>query len=157
MSSPVCRASARCRFGAGEYAMRIWLDPNKVAARGLTASDVVSAMQEQNVQVSAGQLGAEPMPTRSDYLLSINACGRLQTEEEFGNIILKSGDNGEIVRLRDVARIEMGSGSYALRASSITRMRSVSVSSSHRAPTPSSCLTRCAARWPSWRPASRTA
>lgn len=60
-------------FGAGEYAMRIWLDPNKVAARGLTASDVVSAMQEQNVQVSAGQLGAEPMPTRSDYLLSINA------------------------------------------------------------------------------------
>lgn len=116
MSSPVCRASARCRFGAGEYAMRIWLDPNKVAARGLTASDVVSAMQEQNVQVSAGQLGAEPMPTRSDYLLSINARGRLQTEEEFGNIILKSGDNGEIVRLRDVARIEMGSGSYALRA-----------------------------------------
>ena len=66
-------------FGAGEYAMRIWLDPNKVAARGLTASDVVSAMQEQNVQVSAGQLGAEPMPTRSDYLLSINAQGRLQT------------------------------------------------------------------------------
>ncbi|HHR0779321.1 TPA: multidrug efflux RND transporter permease subunit SdeB [Serratia marcescens] len=103
-------------FGAGEYAMRIWLDPNKVAARGLTASDVVSAMQEQNVQVSAGQLGAEPMPTRSDYLLSINAQGRLQTEEEFGNIILKSGDNGEIVRLRDVARIEMGSGSYARRA-----------------------------------------
>ncbi|HGM6701011.1 multidrug efflux RND transporter permease subunit SdeB [Serratia marcescens] len=103
-------------FGAGEYAMRIWLDPNKVAARGLTASDVVSAMQEQNAQVSAGQLGAEPMPTRSDYLLSINAQGRLQTEEEFGNIILKSGDNGEIVRLRDVARIEMGSGSYALRA-----------------------------------------
>ncbi|MCC4104651.1 multidrug efflux RND transporter permease subunit SdeB [Serratia ureilytica] len=103
-------------FGAGEYAMRIWLDPNKVAARGLTASDVVNAMQEQNVQVSAGQLGAEPMPTRSDYLLSINAQGRLQTEEEFGNIILKSGDNGEIVRLRDVARIEMGSGSYALRA-----------------------------------------
>ncbi|WP_421105558.1 multidrug efflux RND transporter permease subunit SdeB [Serratia marcescens] len=103
-------------FGAGEYAMRIWLDPNKVATRGLTASDVVSAMQEQNVQVSAGQLGAEPMPTRSDYLLSINAQGRLQTEEEFGNIILKSGDNGEIVRLRDVARIEMGSGSYALRA-----------------------------------------
>ncbi|HEJ7870648.1 TPA: multidrug efflux RND transporter permease subunit SdeB [Serratia marcescens] len=103
-------------FGAGEYAMRIWLDPNKVAARGLTASDVVSAMQEQNVQVSAGQLGAEPMPTRSDYLLSINAQGRLQTEEEFGNIILKGGENGEIVRLRDVARIEMGSGSYALRA-----------------------------------------
>ena len=103
-------------FGAGEYAMRVWLDPNKVAARGLTASDVVKAMQEQNVQVSAGQLGAEPMPKDSDYLLSINAQGRLKDEEEFGKIILKSGDNGEIVRLRDVARIEMGSGSYALRS-----------------------------------------
>src|SRR5471032_2501047 len=103
-------------FGAGEYAMRVWLDPNKVASRGLTASDVVAAMREQNVQVSAGQLGAEPMPTKSDYLLSINAQGRLKNEEEFGNIILKSGDNGEIVRLRDVARIEMGSGSYALRS-----------------------------------------
>ena len=103
-------------FGAGEYAMRVWLDPNKVAARGLTASDIVKAMQEQNVQVSAGQLGAEPMPKDSDYLLSINAQGRLKDEDEFGKIILKSGDNGEIVRLRDVARIEMGSGSYALRA-----------------------------------------
>ncbi|WP_034947137.1 efflux RND transporter permease subunit [Erwinia oleae] len=103
-------------FGAGEYAMRIWLDPTKVAARGMTANDVVAAVQEQNVQVSAGQLGAEPMPTKSDFLLSINARGRLQSEEEFGNIILKSGDDGQIVRLRDVARIEMGSGSYALRA-----------------------------------------
>jgi len=103
-------------FGAGEYAMRVWLDPNKVAARGLTASDVVAAMREQNVQVSAGQLGAEPMPTKSDYLLSINAQGRLKNEEEFGNIILKTSDDGTIVRLHDVARIEMGSGSYALRS-----------------------------------------
>lgn len=103
-------------FGAGEYAMRVWLDPNRVAARGLTASDVISAMQEQNVQVSAGQLGAEPMPNQSDFLLSINAQGRLQNEDEFGNIILKTTDDGSIVRLRDVARIEMGSGSYALRS-----------------------------------------
>ncbi|WP_158781493.1 efflux RND transporter permease subunit [Pantoea sp. BAV 3049] len=103
-------------FGAGEYAMRIWLDPNKVAARGMTAGDVVAAIQEQNVQVSAGQLGAEPMPNKSDFLLSINAQGRLQSEQEFGNIILKNGDDGQIVRLRDVARIEMGSGSYALRS-----------------------------------------
>ncbi|MFS2225821.1 multidrug efflux RND transporter permease subunit OqxB [Pantoea sp. B65] len=103
-------------FGAGEYAMRVWLDPNKVAARGLTASDVVSAMQEQNVQVSAGQLGAEPMPNQSDFLLSINAQGRLQNEEQFGDIILKTTAEGSIVRLRDVARIEMGSGSYALRS-----------------------------------------
>ncbi|WP_213989325.1 efflux RND transporter permease subunit [Sodalis sp. dw_96] len=103
-------------FGAGEYAMRVWLDPQKVASRGMTASDVVAAIREQNVQVSAGQLGAEPMPTTSDFLLSINARGRLENEEEFGNIILKSGDDGEVVRLRDVARIEMGAGSYALRS-----------------------------------------
>ena len=103
-------------FGAGEYAMRVWLDPNKVAARGLTASDVVSAMQEQNVQVSAGQLGAEPLKKQSDFLLSINTQGRLESEEEFGNIILKTASDGTLVRLRDVARIEMGSGSYALRS-----------------------------------------
>jgi multidrug efflux pump len=96
--------------------MRVWLDPNKVAARGLTASDVVTAMQEQNVQVSAGQLGAEPLPKESDFLISINAQGRLHTEEEFGNIILKTSQDGSLVRLRDVARIEMGSGSYALRS-----------------------------------------
>ncbi|WP_210081623.1 multidrug efflux RND transporter permease subunit OqxB [Pantoea endophytica] len=103
-------------FGAGEYAMRVWLDPNKVAARGLTASDVVSAMQEQNVQVSAGHLGAEPLKKQSDFLLSINTQGRLESEEQFGNIILKTADDGTLVRLGDVARIEMGSGSYALRS-----------------------------------------
>jgi len=103
-------------FGAGEYAMRIWLDPNKVAARGLTASDVVTAMQEQNVQVSAGQLGAEPLKKQSDFLLSINTQGRLESEQEFGDIILKTSEDGSLVRLRDVARIEMGSGSYALRS-----------------------------------------
>ena len=103
-------------FGAGEYAMRVWLDPNKVAARGLTASDVVTAMQEQNVQVSAGQLGAEPLKNQSDFLLSINTAGRLENEQQFGNIILKTSADGSLVRLRDVARIEMGSGSYALRS-----------------------------------------
>ncbi|MBU5377285.1 multidrug efflux RND transporter permease subunit OqxB [Pantoea septica] len=103
-------------FGAGEYAMRVWLDPNKVAARGLTAADVIAAMQEQNVQVSAGQLGAEPLKKQSDFLLSINTAGRLENEQQFGNIILKTSDDGSLVRLRDVARIEMGSGSYALRS-----------------------------------------
>ncbi|WP_312141376.1 multidrug efflux RND transporter permease subunit OqxB [Pantoea septica] len=103
-------------FGAGEYAMRVWLDPNKVAARGLTAADVIAAMQEQNVQVSAGQLGAEPLKKQSDFLLSINTAGRLENEQQFGNIILKTLDDGSLVRLRDVARIEMGSGSYALRS-----------------------------------------
>jgi multidrug efflux pump len=103
-------------WGAGDYAMRIWLDPNKVASRGLTASDVVNAIREQNVQVSAGQLGAEPTPVDSDFLLAINAQGRLQSEDEFGRIVIKSGADGEIVRLSDVARLELGAGDYTLRS-----------------------------------------
>ncbi|WP_203323514.1 efflux RND transporter permease subunit [Pseudoxanthomonas beigongshangi] len=103
-------------FGGGDYAMRIWLDPDKVAARGLTASDVLRSVREQNVQVSAGQLGAEPMPNGSDFLLPINAKGRLESAEEFGDIVLKSGNEGEIVRLSDVARIELAAGDYTLRA-----------------------------------------
>ncbi|WP_334177310.1 multidrug efflux RND transporter permease subunit [Pseudoxanthomonas sp.] len=103
-------------FGGGDYAMRLWLDPDKVAARGMTASDVLRAVREQNVQVSAGQLGAEPMPNGSDFLLPINAKGRLETVEEFGDIVLKAGNDGEIVRLADVARIELAAGDYTLRA-----------------------------------------
>ena len=103
-------------FGGGDYAMRVWLDPGKVAARGLTASDVVNAIREQNVQVAAGVVGAPPMPTPVDYQLSVNARGRLLNEEEFGDIILKTGANGEITRLRDVARLELAAGDYALRS-----------------------------------------
>ncbi|MGN7916009.1 efflux RND transporter permease subunit [Lysobacter sp. ESA13C] len=102
-------------FGGGDYAMRVWLDPDKIASRGLTAGDVLRAMREQNVQVSAGQLGADPMPN-SDFLTLINAKGRLQSKEEFGNIVVKSGTDGEIVRLSDVARLELGAGDYSLRA-----------------------------------------
>ena len=102
-------------FGGGDYAMRAWLDPDRVAARGLTASDVVAAMREQNVQVSAGQLGAEPIE-ESDFLTLINARGRLETVEEFGDIVLKRGDSGDILRLSDVARLEMGAGDYTLRS-----------------------------------------
>ena len=102
-------------FGGGDYAMRAWLDPDRIAARGLTASDVVGAMREQNVQVSAGQLGAEPIE-ESDFLTLINARGRLETVEEFGDIVLKRGENGEILRLSDVARLEMGAGDYTLRS-----------------------------------------
>jgi multidrug efflux pump len=102
-------------FGGGDYAMRAWLDPGKIAARNLTASDVVTAMREQNVQVSAGQIGAEPMPN-SQFLSLINAKGRLTTVEEFGDIVLKSGSDGQIVRLRDVARLELGANDYSLRA-----------------------------------------
>ena len=103
-------------FGGGDYAMRLWLDPDKVASRGLTAGDVLRAVREQNVQVSAGQLGAEPMPNGSDFLLPINAKGRLETVEEFGDIVLKAGANGEVVQLSDVARIELAAGDYTLRA-----------------------------------------
>ncbi|RUR46302.1 efflux RND transporter permease subunit [Vreelandella populi] len=102
-------------FGGGDYAMRAWLDPDRIAARDLTASDVVGAMREQNVQVSAGQLGAEPIE-QSDFLTLINARGRLETEEEFGDIVLKRGQSGEILRLSDVARLEMGAGNYTLRS-----------------------------------------
>jgi multidrug efflux pump len=103
-------------FGGGDYAMRVWLDPDKVASRGLTAGDVVQAIREQNVQVSAGQVGAEPIPGGSDFLIPVNARGRLSTPEEFGEIVIKSGANGEIVRLADVARLQLGAGDYTLRA-----------------------------------------
>ena len=103
-------------FGGGDYAMRIWLDPDKVASRGMTAGDVVRAIREQNVQVSAGQLGAEPMPNGSDFLTPINARGRLSTPDEFGQIVLKNGEGGEVVRLADVARVELAAGDYTMRA-----------------------------------------
>ena len=103
-------------FGAGDYAMRLWLDPEKVAARGLTAGDVVRAVREQNVQVAAGTVGAPPMPEAVAYQLTVNAQGRLTSEEEFGDIIVKIGDDGAITHLRDVARVEMAAGDYALRS-----------------------------------------
>jgi len=103
-------------FGGGDYAMRIWLDPDKVAARGLSAGDVVHAIREQNVQVAAGVVGAPPMPEKVDYQLTVNARGRLVNEEEFGDIIIRTGDRGEVTRLRDVARIELAAGGYSLRS-----------------------------------------
>ena len=103
-------------FGAGAYAMRIWLDPEKVAARGLTASDVVSAIREQNAQVSAGTLGSPPQTQATELQLSINTHGRLVSKEEFETIVLKAGTHGEVTRLADVARIELGASSYALRS-----------------------------------------
>ncbi|MCL4648773.1 efflux RND transporter permease subunit [Burkholderia multivorans] len=103
-------------YGSGDYAMRLWLDPNRLASRGLTASDVIAAVREQNVQVSAGQLGAEPTPKAHDFLVSINVRGRLRTEQEFGDIVLRTGDDGQVVKLSDVARIELGAGDYTLRS-----------------------------------------
>jgi hydrophobe/amphiphile efflux-1 (HAE1) family protein len=103
-------------FGAGDYAMRIWMDPNKVAAHGLSAGDVVQAIREQNVQVAAGTVGAPPLNDPVAYQLTVNAHGRLADENEFGNIIVKTGSDGQVTRLRDVARIELGPSTYGLRA-----------------------------------------
>ncbi|MDP2746595.1 multidrug efflux RND transporter permease subunit, partial [Pseudomonas sp.] len=103
-------------FGLGNYSLRVWLDPNKVASRNLTAADVVNAIREQNRQVAAGSLGAPPSDAGNSFQLSINTQGRLVTEEEFENIIIRAGENGEITRLKDIARIELGSSQYALRS-----------------------------------------
>ncbi len=103
-------------FGMGDYSLRVWLDPNKTASRNLTASDVVAAIREQNRQVAAGQLGAPPAPGSTSFQLSINTQGRLVSEEEFENIIIRAGADGEITRLKDIARVELGSSQYALRS-----------------------------------------
>jgi multidrug efflux pump len=103
-------------FGAGDYSMRVWLDPQKIAERGLSASDVVLQIRGQNVQAAAGVVGASPGVPGLDLQLSINAQGRLQSEEEFGEIVVKTGANGDVTRLRDIARIELGASEYALRS-----------------------------------------
>lgn len=102
-------------FGAGVYAMRIWIDPEKAAARDLTATDIILALREQNVEVSAGALGGPPTPEGSVMQLPINVQGRLDSPEAFADIILKT-EGTALTRLRDVARVELGSQSYALRS-----------------------------------------
>jgi len=101
-------------FGAGEYSMRIWLDPDKMKARGLSADDVVNAVSEQNVQVAAGQIGEPPVPEGQAYQMTINVAGRLTSEEEFGNIVIRTGEDGRVLRIRDVARVELGAQTYVL-------------------------------------------
>jgi multidrug efflux pump len=103
-------------FGAGDYSMRIWLDPSKVASRNLTANDVVSAIRQQNVDVAAGVIGASPSLPGTDYQISVNARGRLKSESEFEDIIVRTSEDGVITRLKDVARIELGASEYALRS-----------------------------------------
>jgi len=102
-------------WGAGEYSLRVWLDPARLAARGLTAKEVVAAIREQNVQVAAGSLG-QPPQTAAPFQLTVTAPGRLASTEEFSDIVVKSGANGELTRLRDVARVELGADGYALRS-----------------------------------------
>jgi hydrophobe/amphiphile efflux-1 (HAE1) family protein len=103
-------------FGSGDYAMRLWLDPAKISSRDMTVDDVLNAVKEQNTQVAAGQIGGQPALPGTEFEYIVNAQGRLQTEEEFGNIIIKSGPVGDVVYLRDVARVELGPETYALRS-----------------------------------------
>ena len=103
-------------WGSGDYSMRIWLDPQKVAEHGMTATDVVNAIKEQNVQVAAGQIGGSPTGPNVPLQLNVNTQGRLQTEGEFQDIILKSGPDGAVTHLRDVARVELAASEYGLRS-----------------------------------------
>jgi hydrophobic/amphiphilic exporter-1 (mainly G- bacteria), HAE1 family len=99
-------------FGVRKYAMRLWLDPTKLAARQLTATDVVTALQEQNVEIAAGNVGQEPMSPPQDYQYSVRAVGRLTTPEQFDNIVLKNGPTG-IIQLRDVGHAALGAEDYS--------------------------------------------
>jgi len=98
-------------FGVRKYAMRLWLDPTKLAARQLTATDVVNALQEQNVEIAAGAVGAPPVDRPQDFQISVNAVGRLSTPEQFNDIVLKNGPTG-IIQLKDVGRAEIGAEDY---------------------------------------------
>ncbi len=99
-------------FGAGQYSMRIWLDPDKLKARSLDAQDVVAALQRQSQEVAAGQVGAPPTPPGVDFQYTIELQGRLSDPDEFANVIVKTGNNGQVTRLRDVGRVELGAQTY---------------------------------------------
>ena len=103
-------------FGAGQYAMRFWIKPDQLAKRNLTVPDVIQAIQSQNTVNPAGQIGAEPAPAGQEFTYSVRAQGRLASPEEFGNIVLRENPGGSTVRLKDVARIELGAQLYNLRA-----------------------------------------
>ncbi|MET4675219.1 MULTISPECIES: efflux RND transporter permease subunit [unclassified Luteibacter] len=103
-------------FGAGEYSMRVWMNPEKLAIRNLTTGDVIKAVREQNIEVAAGSLNAPPGPNSNAFQVNINTRGRLVTEDDFLNIIVRSDATGSVTHLRDVARVELGSNNYALRS-----------------------------------------
>ncbi|MEL6472180.1 MAG: efflux RND transporter permease subunit, partial [Cyanobacteria bacterium J06623_4] len=100
-------------FGERTYAMRLWLDPQKLAGRGLTADDVVAALQEQNIQVGAGQIGQPPTPDEQNFQIDLRAESRLRTVDEFEDLVLETGENNQLVRFRDVGRAELGAEQYS--------------------------------------------
>jgi HAE1 family hydrophobic/amphiphilic exporter-1 len=99
-------------FGAKDFGMRVWIHPDRLRARGLTTVDLINALREQNVQVAAGTIGGQPAPADQPFEYSISTLGRLETVEQFENIIVRRGEQGQLVRLRDVARVELGAQSY---------------------------------------------
>lgn len=99
-------------FGGGKYSMRLWLDPEKLARRGITANDVIAALNEQNIQIPAGQIGARPQATDQMYQINIRAKGRLEKPEEFGEVIVKSDGPDNVVKVKDVGRVDMGVENY---------------------------------------------
>jgi multidrug efflux pump len=104
-------------FGAGDYAMRVWLDPTKLSARNLTTAEVVGAIREQNAQVAAGTVGAPPAPKGTEFQLAVNTQGRLSTEQEFADIIVRADPGtGGLIRIRDIGRVELSAGTFALRS-----------------------------------------
>ncbi|WP_206996201.1 efflux RND transporter permease subunit [Trinickia mobilis] len=103
-------------WGSGDYSMRVWVDPQKVAEHNMTANDVVTAIRAQNLQIAAGQIGASPSTPDVPLQLNVNAQGRLHTEDEFRDIVLKTSPDGAVTRLKDVARVELGASEYARRS-----------------------------------------
>lgn len=103
-------------FGGDEYSMRLWLNPDELASRNLTVMDVVSAVRSQNQQVAAGSLGAQPAANENQFQVLLNVKGRLENIDEFNDIVVKVDETGALTRLKDVARVELGQNSYALRA-----------------------------------------
>ena len=99
-------------FGAGDYSMRIWMNPDKMRIRDVDPADVIAAIEAQNMEVSAGSVGAQPSSTPSEFQFTLSSKGRLVTPEEFGNIIIKVDKNNNILRLKDIARVDLGSKSY---------------------------------------------
>jgi HAE1 family hydrophobic/amphiphilic exporter-1 len=99
-------------FGERKYAMRVWLDPQRMAMRGITAGDVVDSLREQNIQVGAGQVGSAPAPAGTPFQISVRAVGRLEDASQFSDIVVKRGDAGDLVRIRDIGRVELGAEDY---------------------------------------------
>jgi hypothetical protein len=111
MKSPACRVGNVTVFGAGQYSMRIWLDPNRMQARGLTTPDVIQALQQQSEQVT-GQIGMPPAPPGQPFQLTVNVLGRLDDPDAFAAVIVKTGTSGDITRIRDIGRVELGAQTY---------------------------------------------